>query len=61
MSIGGCICDGVGDIVVSLLGKAFVVCMFASNLMPFNFQIVKIKGLLLITGIRVLQSSIDIK
>ena len=61
MSIGGCIRDGVGDIVVSLLGKAFVVCMFASNLMLFNFQIVKIKGLFLITGIRVLQSSIGIE
>ena len=38
VSIGGCICDGVGDIVVSLLGKAFVVCMFASKLKPFIFK-----------------------
>ena len=60
-SIGGCICDGVGDIVVSLLGKAFVVCMFASKLKPFDFQILKIKGLIIITGIRVYQSSIGIE
>ena len=42
--IGGYVCDGVGAVVVSLLGKASVVCMFASKLKPFNFQIVKIKG-----------------